>query len=364
MRQKEDSCSAPPSGNGFKDFILVPRERAYTLRKLVRGFTGPDPVTILNYTSATVANRLAEVLRADRFDTVQIEGVHLLNYIPAVRAHASFAAIIADWHNIESELMERYASTHGSVAHRLFAKRTAQLIQNGELRLLNSCDIHTVASEREREKLLARQPGAHIATIPNGVDVGYYSQSPLTQSGREVLFVGSMDYHANTDAVEWFAQNVWPLVRRSLHGATFTIVGRDPSPAIRAQAAADIIVTGTVADVRPYYARAAVVVAPLRIGSGTRLKILEAMAARVPVVSTRLGVEGLAVTDGADVLLADTPEQIAAAIGNALTSETRARLISGGYQLVVNNYDWAYLGSRLHHIHQTAVERRRKQEIR
>src|SRR5208282_5448747 len=134
---------------------------------------------------------------------------------------------------------------------------------------------------REREKLQARVPTANIHVVPNGVDVPYYSISPAARN--QLLFVGSMDYSANIDAVLWFAGEVWPEISRRHPNLSFVIAGREPAPQVRALAASDrIVVTGSVADIRPFYAGALAALAPLRVGSGTRLKILEAMAAGVP----------------------------------------------------------------------------------
>jgi glycosyltransferase involved in cell wall biosynthesis len=214
-----------------------------------------------------------------------------------------------------------------------------------------------VASDRERIELQQRSPSAALDTLPNGVDVDHYAGLGNLQNEirRDVLFVGSMDYHANIDAALWMVREAWPQIRLLCPGLRLAIVGRKPAPSVRALAADDIVITGTVDDVRPFYARALAVAAPLRVGSGTRLKILEAMAAGVPVVSTRLGAEGLDIHDQRDILLADTGEAFATAISRlASTPELRQRLALAGRELVVQSYDWASLGERLYAIHQRA----------
>ncbi len=231
------------------------------------------------------------------------------------------------------------------------------MIERAENRLLRSCDAHSVVSAREREKLLLRCPDARIHVVPNGVDVSYYSDNQPVGNPAEILFVGSMDYHANVEAVVWFVASVWPILKAAIPGVVFRIAGRDPSPEVRALAAPDVLVTGTVDDIRPFYARAGATVVPLRVGSGTRLKILESMAAGVPVVSTRLGAEGIELQDKSDIFLAETPAEIAEALQRVLTDKVLAdRLRSGGHALVNRLYDWPIVAAQLYSIHAAAAD--------
>jgi glycosyltransferase involved in cell wall biosynthesis len=207
-------------------------------------------------------------------------------------------------------------------------------------------------SEREKEKLLARVPGVQIHVIPNGVDTSTIAgRSPAgtaASTRQTLLFVGSMDYHANSDAVIWFCREIWPRLAAEFPHLDFKIVGRNPPAAVRALASPRILITGTVEDVRPFYHHAFAVLVPLRVGGGTRLKILEAMAAGVPVISTRLGAEGLAVAHGRELLLADTADEMAASIRMLLSDEVlRAALCKAARALVETQYDWSVLGARL-----------------
>jgi polysaccharide biosynthesis protein PslH len=173
--------------------------------------------------------------------------------------------------------------------------------------------------------------------------------------------VGSMDYHSNSDAVIWFSQKIWPVIARDHANIQFAIVGRRPNPQVRALASDRVEVTGTVDDVRPYYASAIAAVVPLRTGSGTRLKILESMAAGVPVVSTTLGAEGIEAEDGVNILLANSEREIAAAISRLIDSaETRHRIAAAGRELVKNSYEWSAIGERLYRIHSNLAQERLK----
>jgi len=186
--------------------------------------------------------------------------------------------------------------------------------------------------------------------VENGVPLESFAAAGGTSVRRfRVLFSGAMDYHANVEAAAWFAAEAWPAIHEAAPGTVLTIVGRNPAPAVRELAARPgIEVTGTVAEVIPYYHEALVAVVPLRVGGGTRIKILEAMAAGVPVVSTTLGAEGLAAQPGEHYLLADTGRDLAAAVTAVLRDGPLGRrLTEAARELVRRRYDWAPLGDRL-----------------
>jgi glycosyltransferase involved in cell wall biosynthesis len=374
MRHAGEEPRIPPGDSGLASVVTLDKGRTYTPSKILRGLAGPTPVTVLNCWSLQSASQLADVLRSREFDTVQIEGTQLMEYLPVLQEARGCPAIMVDWHNIESEMMWRYAENTGNWAKKLAAKRTAKLIELAENRLLNTCPTHTVTSQRERQKLLARCPGAEIHVVPNGVDTGFYAAENVSEAARRssqrgsnqtILFVGSMDYHANIDAVTWFSRTAWPEIVRNHPNLHFTIVGRDPAPEVHALASDRIHVAGTVDDVRPFYASAVAAVVPLRSGSGTRLKILEAMAAGLPVVSTRMGAEGIEAEDDVHLLLADSGPEIAAAVRRVASSvETRTRLSAAGRALVGRVYDWSVIGKRLYGIHANLVESRAAGSLR
>jgi len=343
-----------PAEAGFQQVIMT-RGRSYTPAKLLAGLLGSVPVTIRNYTSATAAASLEALLGREAFDVVQIEGVHLAQYIPAIRRAAPKAALIADWHNIESELMYRYSESSGSLPRRLFARRTATLIAQAEDRLLTTCDAHAVVSERERDQLLMRAPEAKIDFVPNGVDIdSYRGLAPCPTQGHHLIFVGSMDYHANIDAVRWFGSEVWPALARQVPETVFSVVGRNPAPELLALASKRLKLTGTVDDVRPYYRDALAMLVPLRVGGGTRLKILEAMAAGVPIISSRLGAEGIPVAHERHILFAETVEEWIAAVQRLKQDPAlRARLAAEAFELASNHFGWPAAAGKLIELHRS-----------
>jgi glycosyltransferase involved in cell wall biosynthesis len=346
----------PQSPEGMR-IRLVPRERAYTIAKLVRGALGTTPVTLLNFESPVMAAALTAELAAFDYDTVLIEGIEMAPYLPIIRTVQKRARyLVLDWHNIESEVVERHSRHAATPFHRLLLQRTSSQLKRVENDLLDSCDLHLVTSERDRRTLLSRRPSAKVMIVENGVDVRHFAadaeglRDQNEQRARyRLLFVGSMDYSANADAAEYFAEEVWPRLHRSFPQLVFTIVGRNPPEKIRAMGArAGTEVTGTVADVRPYYREAIAAVVPLRVAGGTRLKILEAMAAGVPVVSTTVGAEGLRVEPEVHFMLADTPAEFHVQIERLCGDPALCRRVSAaGRMLIEGTYDWEIIGARL-----------------
>ena len=356
-------CDDEKSSDHLEDIYervsTVERNSAYTFPKIVRGVLGPTPLPVLNYTTDSMKRALANLLRENEFDVIQVESIHLMSYLGIIRAARSHTRVVCDWHNIESELMRRYSEREPSRLRKTYASRTARLMSAFEKRALREFDAHVVVSDRDAERLRDLDPDARIFVIENGVDTDFFSNLGAGDKSlaRRLVFVGSMDYHANIDGGINFAREIWPRLRKRRPDLVFTIVGKDPAPEVRELAQLPgIEVTGTVDDVRPFYREAIAAVVPLNVGGGSRLKILEAMAAGVPVVSTTLGAEGLEVQHDENILIADTNEQLVEAINNVVENEAlRNRLTAAAHELVGNRYDWSSPGASLFGVYEKLV---------
>jgi glycosyltransferase involved in cell wall biosynthesis len=335
-----------------RDVIAIPKPPTYGLGKTIQGAFSRWPLPILNYTSAEMSAATAKVLSSTDFDIIHLDSIHMIRYAPAARS-------IFNWHNIESEAMQRYSASTSSAARRWYARLTAKKLSSLERGILKSAFGHIVCSEREREQLRQIAPGARIAVVGNGVDTSYFASGERASGERapgddprpRVVFVGAMDYSPNSEGAIFFATEIWPHIQRRLGNPELTIVGANPGPAVRALGELPgVTVTGTVADVRPFYLDALAAVVPLRSGGGTRLKILEAMAAGVPVISTPLGAEGLDVRDGENIMIVDAAD-ITGWVDRigilAESPEHRARLTGAALRLVETRYDWRILGAKL-----------------
>jgi glycosyltransferase involved in cell wall biosynthesis len=229
--------------------------------------------------------------------------------------------------------------------------------------LLRQFDGCTVVSQWERANMLNITPDyRHMMVVPNGVDLDRYKGNFGAPEPSTLVFPGALTYSANFDAMEFFLHKIFPLVKTARPGIILRITGKtDDVPVDRLPLDEGVILTGYLDDVRPTVARSQVCVTPLLSGGGTRIKILEAMALGTPVVSTRKGAEGLDVTSGEDILIADRPNEFADAILRLLGDETlRARLVANGRKLVQERYGWDRIGEKLNSFLCQVVERHRE----
>ncbi len=279
------------------------------------------------------------------FDVVIFESVIVAGY----QLPMGMKSII-DQHNIEHELSERTFKHVKAPIRKWYNWRESGLLKRGEIERCRKADAVLVTSEREYDALRNLIPGQQIEVIPNGVDTRTFVQrGPVREISHHITFTGSMDYFPNIDAVLFFARRCWPIIQEQLPDATWQIVGKNPPAEIqRLSALPGITVTGTVPEVQPYLAVSSVVIAPLQIGSGTRLKILEALAMQKAVVTTSVGCEGLAVENEKHLLIANRPEEFAQAVVTLLqNAEWRTKLGNAGRALVEAEYSWEYCGNRL-----------------
>ncbi|MCX8157194.1 MAG: glycosyltransferase family 4 protein [Verrucomicrobiae bacterium] len=254
-------------------------------------------------------------------------------------------------HNVEAQIWERLYQQQRHPWQRWYFHLQWQRLRRWEQRLCARSDGVVAVSETDAGRFRADYGlGNVLGSVPTGVDVEYFGQTrPHPVPGR-IAFLGSMDWMPNVDAVEWWMKDIWPLVKQRHAGASFSIIGRNPPPAIAGlpQRESSVQVTGTVPDVRPHLGQAQVLVVPLRAGGGTRIKIYEAMAAGLPVVSTRVGAEGLPLRDGETIWLADTAEDFARAVTTLLKEPAqRERLAAAGQEWVRRHASWAQAASTL-----------------
>jgi polysaccharide biosynthesis protein PslH len=337
-----------------KRIVSVKKPPSYTAGNLIRGLVGTWPLTVLNYRSQEMVSILVQLKAQENFDILHFDSIHLAPYEPLFMGPGTPPLrCVYDWHNIESEAMMRYSLEVKSFAKRFYAISTAHRLQELERTLLQNAFGHIVCSKREEEQLRVQVPRARITTVPNGVDASFFARATveLRWPPRNFIFVGAMNYYPNVDAAIVFVRDIWPRLRSLFPACRLTLVGSDPVPAVLAlQNKEGVVVTGTVADVRNFYQVADVAVVPLRLGGGTRLKILEAMAAGVPVVSTSMGAEGLDVKPGQNILIVDgkTPESWARQIMSLGESERRREeLVAAAIRLVRERYDWTVIGKLL-----------------
>ncbi|HUV88876.1 MAG TPA: glycosyltransferase, partial [Anaerolineae bacterium] len=340
-----------------------------TLRHRLRDMlVTPRPDMALRLASASYAQRLAGWLAREPFDVVQVAGIEMAPYLDVVQAHPAPALpgwcqprplVVFDDHNCEYLLQKRAFLTDLAAPARwpgaAYSFVQWRRLRRYEALVCRRADRVLAVSEADAAALQSLVPGLQVAVVPNGIDTQAYSNfhpPPSTlqpPTSNTLVFTGTMDFRPNVDAVLWFARHVLPRVRTEVPDVRLFVVGQRPHrrlDVLRRDPA--VVLTGWVEDVRPYIAQAAVCVAPLRIGGGTRLKLLEAMAMGRPVVATRLGAEGYPLADGRELLLADTPADFAARVVALLRSPERgAALGRTARAFVQERYDWQVIVPRL-----------------
>lgn len=302
--------------------------------------------------SAFVADRLA----LQNLDVVQCEFSFLGGYVPA-RPRGGPPWIV-DAHNIEFRLAG--AVSGGGVPYRLYARRENTRRRGEEIGAFRRADHVVAVSESDAASIRRLVPEASVSVVPNGVDIGAHRPSDRAEGSREpsAVFVGKMDFRPNVDAARWFCEDILPRVREARPNFRLTICGGPVAPDVQ-QLADDpsVHVTGMVEDTDTYVEDAAVVVVPLRAGSGTRLKILEAFALGRPVVSTTIGCEGLEVKAGEHLVIADGPAEMSQAVVELLDDPVRREALGlAGRELAEQRYDWTESAGRLESVWATVAK--------
>jgi glycosyltransferase involved in cell wall biosynthesis len=266
-----------------------------------------------------MSNAVARHLHQQRTDVVICDDIYTIHNIPPCQV-----PVLLNKHDITHVIVRRYLRHQRNPLVKAYGWTEYAKLKRWELAACRTATAVIACSEVDRKILQDRCPGLRVVVAPNIIDTDHYSFSQQGDS-RTVLYVGAMDWYPNQDAVEFFARRVLPSLRRCLRGIRFVIAGRNPPDSFRRKFddAGDVFFTGSVADIRAEIAKATVCVVPLRIGSGTRLKILEAAAMGKAVVSTTLGAEGLDFVPNEEIVLADEPTDFTRAVAALLSDATR-----------------------------------------
>jgi sugar transferase (PEP-CTERM/EpsH1 system associated) len=325
----------------------------------------PWPDMGLRLASQALHACASRLLAENDYEVIEVEGIEMGPYMlgPLALIPRNRPLWVFDDHNAEYVLQRRAFLTDVRRPRRWIAAAYSfvqwRKLVGYERRICRRADRVVAVSEADRDALQRLAPGLAVTVVPNGVDLAFYraaeialpaGQGPLSRIGPNALvFTGKMDYRPNVDAVLWFVEAVLPRILAQTPDAHFYIVGQRPHSRLdRLAGHPAVTITGRVPDVRPYIAGASVYVVPLRIGGGTRLKVLEAMAMGRPMVSTRLGCDGFPFTDGQQVLFADEPEAFAEAVVRLLRDrEAAARLGRAARAYVEAHFGWDAIVPRL-----------------
>lgn len=306
------------------------------------------PWATLAFRNAKMFARVQQLAASGTFDVVQIEHSLGVVYLDAL-GKAFRGKTILDLHNIAARQYRELWRLHKGFADRFITRVKHQLLKNWETNYVARFDRVLTVSEDDARWLKARNAAVQVRVIENGVDTDGTPFLAEQTPGARLLFVGTLGYFPNRDAAAWFCEAILPLIQAELPGTTVELVGRRPRAETRALGARrGVRVSADVENVEPFYRAAQVIIVPLRAGGGTRLKILEAMAYGRAVVSTRIGSEGLDVTDGETIALADTPQEFASKVVALLRDRAaRERMAQAARARVEARYGWKKIGNHL-----------------
>lgn len=312
---------------------------------------GPAPLQVVKYRTAGMRARLARLAARVPFDAVHLDMLHLAEYLPMFPGSVR----VLTEHNVESALLRRRAENETRPLIRAYLHRQAAKLARYEARACAAADAVVAVSDLDAAQLAAMDPAIRPAVVPNGVDTDFFRAVPgIEPEPGRMVFVGGFTWFPNLDAIRWFAETTLPRIAAEVPQAKLVVVGRQPDGAAVRALAADprIELAGGVDDIRPIVSRASVFVVPLRIGGGTRLKILDALSMGRAIVSTSVGCEGLDVEPGRSILVADDPEAFARETVRALRDAALAtRLGAEGRALVERRYDWRVIARDLDRIY-------------
>ncbi|HYG76844.1 MAG TPA: glycosyltransferase [Planctomycetota bacterium] len=330
-----------------KHLVTVPCKETpkYTPRfyyELGRNLFERLPYVVSKYASRELAETVAGVYKAQNPDLVMVD---FLQACESIRRLKNVPFVLFQ-HNVEAAIFEQLAARANSFFERLYLNLQARRMRRYEKRMCRRAHTVIAVSDVDSRAFETHYGARNCEVVPTGVDTNFFLPSSSLRRLNNLVFTGSMDWLANQDAMQYFVRDIFPLIRQEIPNVMLSIVGRNPPPDIQKLGEQPgIAVTGTVDDIRPYVHGAKVYIVPLRIGSGTRLKLLEAMSMGKAIVSTTIGAEGLPVEHGKNIVLADDANAFAQeVVGLLRDTERREMLEENARTLVERSYSWEHVG--------------------
>lgn len=323
--------------------VLLTYKKPSTAKDLLRFLTGRDPFNYVRYSNGEMKRNLLNFSKVKSFDLVLVEFSMMWQYADIFDG----TPVVLDAHNIEAEIIGQIMNTATNPIKRPLYRLEEKRLREKEEESWRNCAACFTVSEKEREVIASHRPSGSVFTVPNGVDLERFKFFPEEGRGNNVLFIAGLDYIPNLDSAEFFLKAIFPIVRSKAAGLKLDVVGRLLWK-VQSYATNGVSFHEDVPDVLPFYKSASMLVVPLRHGAGTRIKILEAMAAGLPVVSTSKGCEGLEVINEEHVLIADNPGPFASAVLRLAKDIELRRLLTGNARaLVEERYSWEKIVSEM-----------------
>jgi len=332
------------------DIVVIPNNIQDSFKGLLKNLFTSTPYNISKYISKAMIEAVQRQIHSNSFDLVRIDGLHMAYYINYIN---NLPAILRE-HNVESLIMKRFYKSQQNPFVKAYAYLQWKKLHRYEIEMTQRFDKCIMITEVDRDTLHSMTSEAKTEIVTAGVDTEYFKpDAKIERQPHQIVFTGEMAWRPNIDAVTWFCEAIFPLILEEIPDSKFYIVGRNATPAVKKLENENVIVTGRVEDVRPYVQSSAVFVVPIRVGGGMRLKILEAMAMGIPVVSTSIGCEGIAVENKKNILIADNAKAFAENIIRIMKKELDVvNLVEKGFELIKSRYSWQKIAEQYECIYQ------------
>jgi glycosyltransferase involved in cell wall biosynthesis len=343
------------------NLTTIPRPPVFSPGNLAAYLTTGKPfMHVINGRNQALVRAIDREAAGWQPDLIHVEHFHMADCLLRARASQLYPKVIGE-QGVEYLILERLAQVEKNPVKKLAARLEARRIKPFEVGICNSFDGCIEVSQEDKEMIEQAGVKKPVHVAINGVDTGYFASGGKEATEPSIIFVGTFKFFGNQDAVKWMLSEVWPQVKLRQPNARFYIVGNQPPAWLRPVNDPAIEVTGWVSNLAEIMQKCRVVVAPLRMGSGTKLKILEAMSMGKPVVSTGIGAEGIGAVDGREMLIRDDPRQFAEAVGACLNDPALAGRLGGNARLLIqNNFSWEKSAGQLDRAYQETIKTFRK----
>ena len=331
--------------------------------ELVGNLVSRLPYSLQKYVSPEMRVTIERLANRENFDVVVCDFL-----TPAVNFPANLkVATLLFEHNVEAMIWRRHSEVAQTSVKKAFMKMQWRRMVDYEKKACHDFDWVAAVSKEDADTIREDYAVKNVSDVPTGVDTEFFAPQGGQKDSFNLVFTGSMDWLPNEDAIRWFIEDILPLIRQEMPQVSLTVVGRNPFPSLVESSKKDssILVTGRVDDVRPFMERGSVYIVPIRIGGGTRLKVYEAMAMELPIVSTTIGAEGLPVEDGTEIFLRDDPQEFAAVVVKLLKDKGLAQIIGKQAATTVREkFGWRTVADDFTKLCEKAIESRKmKSEI-
>ena len=323
------------------------KSKAERVKLLLKGLIPTKTYTMSWLESNAYRDVLAGLLRENTYDLIHVDTISLAGYVEDIE----HCKKVLNHHNIESLMMLRRAKNEKNLLKSLYFFQEGVKLKRVEKKLCPKFDLNITCSTLDAERLNNFVKGIECIDVPNGVDLDYFNpDKTVLPEAKSLIFAGGLTWYPNLDAMTFFLKSVWPLLVMRDPEVTMTVVGRNPPLWMRELQAEykNLLVTGFVDDVRPYFDSAAVYVCPISDGGGTKLKVLDALAMAKPLIANPIACEGIDVVNGEHVFFAETASEYVDAIQNAFNNEELTKVVaSNARKLIEEKYDFIKIGEKL-----------------